>query len=174
MMARFVRTALVAVALGLAGCSSTGKHIRWYEGASLGSSEVAVLRIQRGLFQYSAFVEAIDGKSIRKLEHIASKEGATLDRNNTEEIELLPGIHSVEFGYYGGHAHSVSNAMLVVDFKAGRTYELHAARIDEGFMREFSKTLAGGYGYWTGWIIDAETKEVLAGKARTQPLRWYE
>jgi len=57
--------------------------------------------------------------------------------------------------------------------KAGGVYELHVAPVDEGLGRALAMGV-GAKGHWTAWIIDADTKEVLAGEPRTTPSRWYE
>lgn len=156
---------VAVIASGLTGCSTTGKRVRCYDGPVRPTNEVALLKVQRKVFQNSAIVQTVDDMDIRK--------GKSL--NTAKEIELIPGSHSVGFCYIGsGGGTSVSNATLTFTAEAGGVYELHVAPIDEGAGKAFSLALSGGHFYWTGWIIDANTKNVLAGKPREDPLRWYE
>jgi hypothetical protein len=75
--------------------------------------------------------------------------------------------------YFNGGTTSISNIPLAFTCNAGGIYELHVAPIDEGLGGVVS-VAAGGQGHWTAWIMDADTKEILAGKPRTTALRWYE
>jgi hypothetical protein len=113
---------------------------------------------------HSARIETIDGKPVEKGRVFAL---------NIKEAELLPGEHTLEVSYFNGGTESVRNTPLVFTCKAGNVYELHVAPIDEGFGGAVALA-AGGRGHWTAWIIDANTKEVLAGQPRTTALRWYE
>src|SRR5439155_8068004 len=77
-----------------------------------------------------------------------------------------PGAHTLEVSYFNGSIKSINNSRLSFTCNAGGVYELHVAPVDEGFGRALAVG-AGGKGHWTAWIIDADTKEVLAGKPRT-------
>src|SRR5438874_8510840 len=95
----------------LSGCRSTGKHLQWYAAPARGTNEVAVVAVQRSFVYASAFVETIDGKSVTG--------GHWYVRNNSREIELLPGTHTLGVAYREGTSHSISNALLTAAFKAG-------------------------------------------------------
>lgn len=157
---------LVCFSLLLTGCRTTGRHVQWYEGTPLASTETALLKVQRGVFKESAIVEAIDGTSVRR--------GKKSVMNTAKEFELMPGTHSVEFSYVdtdGGH--SISNAVLSFACQAGEVYELHVALVNEGFRAALSKAVGGNF-KWTAWIVDTKTEEVMAGNRRDEPLHWYE
>jgi hypothetical protein len=159
---RFTQAALVLLALGWAGC--TTPHMRLYEGPPRGRAEIAVLKVQWHLAEPSARIETIDGAPVEK--------GRAFARN-IREAELLPGVHTLEVSYFDGSIKSINNSRLCFTCKAGGVYELHVAPVDEGFGRALAVG-AGGKGHWTSWIIDADTKEVLAGKPRSTASRWYE
>jgi hypothetical protein len=101
----------IGAVIFLGGCSSTGKHVRWYSGPPRDAQEIALLTAQRSVFYASAMVETVDGESIRK--------GHGLRRNNTLEIEFLPGPHTLGVAYVEGRTHSISNAVLTATFKVG-------------------------------------------------------
>lgn len=138
--------------------------MRLYEGPPRGRAEVAVLKIQWKATGHSARIETIDGKPVEKGRAFAL---------NIKQAELLPGEHTLEVSYFNGGTTSINNIPLVFTCKAGGVYELRVAPIDEGFGGALA-VAAGGRGRWTAWIMDSDTKEVLAGRPRTTALRWYE
>jgi hypothetical protein len=138
--------------------------MRLYQGSPRRSAEVAVLKVQWKLLEPSARIETIDGTPVEKGRAFAK---------NIKEAELLPGTHTLEVSYFNGSIRSINNATLTFTCKAGGIYELHVAPVDEGVGRAFV-VAAGGRGHWTAWIIDADTKEVLAGQPRPDSLHWYE
>ncbi len=154
-LARFAQIALVFLTLGWAGC--TTPHARLYEGPPRRCAEIAVLKVQWKLLEPSARIETIDGAPVEKGRVFAK---------NIQEAELLPGMHTLEVSYFNGNIASINNSRLLFTCKAGGVYELHVAPLDEGFRGALAVG-AGGKGHWTAWIIDAETKEVLAGEPRT-------
>jgi hypothetical protein len=156
----------ICAVIFLSGCSSTGKHVRWYPPPPRDAREIALLKVQHSVFYASALVETIDGEALRK-EH-------WFTGNNTVEIELLPGSHTLGVAYVEGKTTSVSNAPLTATFEAGHTYDLRVAQLDAGAARTMVTAAFGGWGWWTAWITDVNTKEVVAGKPRLEPRRWYE
>jgi len=153
---------LFVLAIGFTGCTTS--HMRLYDGATRTSAEVAVLKVQWKALHHSARIETIDGKNVEK---------GRLMSLNIKEAELLPGSHTLAVSYFSGNVQSSGNISLTFTCKAGGVYELHVAPIDEGFGNSVA-VAAGGQGHWTAWIIDAETREILAGNPRTTKLRWYE
>jgi hypothetical protein len=158
------RALLICFVLGSAGCVTP--RFRGYEGSPRSNAEIAVVKVQFEFFKPSARIESIDGRLIQSKGHW----GPAV---NIKELELTPGTHTLEVSYFDGPIISISNASLTFNCKTGGVYELHVAPVDEGFARALAVG-AGGKGHWTAWIIDAETKEILAGKPRTEPARWYE
>jgi hypothetical protein len=156
----------ICTAVLSSGCSNTGKHVRWYAEPPRDPHEVALLTVHRSTFYASAVVDTIDGESLRK--------GRRLSRNNTLEIELLPGPHTLGVAYFEGSTYSISNAPLTATFQAGHSYDLRVAPIDMGLARTLAFAAFGGRGWWTAWITDLNTKEVVAGSPRLEPRRWYE
>src|SRR5687768_9171036 len=96
---------VAGIAVVLVGCVTTGKHVRWYEGAPLAPSEVAMLKVRRTMEARSlAFVEIIDGVPLGK--------GKRHIPNTTKEIELMPGTHTLEVAYGDTkRGRSLSNAV---------------------------------------------------------------
>ena len=157
---------LLIIPFMLAGCSTTGKLVRAYQGAPANTNEIALLKIQRNL-SFSATVVSVDGASLNKGDkHIV---------NNTREIELLPGKHELEVAYADSNqGRSISNAPISFVAEAGKTYELHVAPLERSFGKGLRDELIGGSYFWTLWIFDAETKKVIAGQPRETPIHWYE
>src|SRR5262249_13844206 len=146
-------------------CGSSPKYVRWYPGPPKGSKEVALLTVQQAFFHASSRVESIDGQPL-------TRQFYTLNR--TREIELLPGSHTLAVAYYEGSYHSISNLFLSGDFQASQTYNLRAEPIDAGLAHALLTAAFRGKGWWTAWITDTNTQEVVAGVPRLEPRRWYE
>jgi hypothetical protein len=155
----------ICVAMFLAGCGSSPKYVRWYPGAPRGTNEVALLMVQRSFAYASSAVESIDGERLTR--HFYSL-------NYTRAIELLPGSHTLGVAYYEGSTHSISNLFLSANFQAAHTYNLRAEPIDAGLAHTLLTAAFGGKGWWTAWITDTNTQEVVAGVPRLEPRRWYE
>jgi len=156
----FLRATLVCFSsLVLTGCATY--HVRWYDGPPRGTNEVALVKAQFEFMGEVAQIKSVDG----------TKRSETW--GYPHEIELLPGEHTIGVGYYAAGAESTSAIKLTFTCQAGHVYELHVARINEGFSNTVGAAL-GGSGHYTAWIIDSDTKEVLAGKPRTEPYHWYE
>ena len=158
----FTQLALILLALGCGGCTTANKRL--YEGPPRERAGVGVLKVQWKPMGHSARIETIDGKPVEKGRALAL---------NIKEAELLPGEHTLEVSYFNGSTKSINNIRLVFTCKAGSVYELRVAPIDEGFGGTLAVAV-GGAGHWTAWIVDADTKELLAGKPRPTALRWYE
>jgi hypothetical protein len=152
---------LLCFSLALTGCASY--HAQTYEGPPRGTNEVALLKAQ---FEFLG--EKAQIKSVDETQHVGNDW-----KGYPHEIELLPGEHTIEVGYHGGTAQSTSAIKLKFTCQAGHVYELHVAVVNEGFAHTVGLAL-GGSGHYTAWIIDSNTKEVLAGIPRTEPYHWYE
>jgi hypothetical protein len=159
---RFAPLALMLFVFGCAGCVTADKRL--YDGPPRERGGIALLKVQWSALGDSARIETIDGKPVEK---------GRLFALNIKEAELLPGEHTLEVSYFDGNIRSLSSMPLTFTCKAGALYELHVAPVDEGFKGSLY-VAAGGKGYWTAWIVDSDTHEVLAGNPRTTPLRWYE
>lgn len=156
---------LVTVLLLVAnGCNSTGPYLRCYPGPARETNEVAVLKVQREFANRTAHVKKIDEEEFLKQYSYV----------NAREFELLPGSHTIEFSYTDGRGYSASNAVLTLSCVAGHVYELHVDRLYESMGKTFKTLTFGGTFYWTAWIIDAQTKDVVAGEKREEPRHWWE
>ena len=155
------------LALGLTGCATTGSHVVMYDGPHRSTNEVALLKVQQSVLSISAHVESVDDAPIGK--------GRKHLNNNTKEIELLPGTHKLEFSYSDSNGfESITNRVLTFTCKSGGVYELHVSPFHQSFLKGLSTVAFGGRLPWTGWIIDAQSNEVIAGYRPEEPLRWYE
>lgn len=168
---RLVTIMLAGMALVFIGCSTTGKHVRWYEGAPRDHCDIATLKVRRTLrYSSMAFVESIDSKPLNK--------GNRRTANTTKEIELLPGKHTLEVSYGDANmGRSLSNVVISFNFQPGRVYELRVAPvapIHPSFGAGLKRILIGERYLWTAWIVDLQTNEVVAGRAREETLHWYE
>ena len=153
---------IVCFSLALTGCATT--YVRWYDGPPRNRDEIAVLKAQYEMWGESAFVKSIDGTPLGK---------GKLRNANPHEIEFSPGEHTVEASYFTGLVQGISPIKLTFNGHTGRVCELRVAKVDEGFSGTVRLALGGG-GHYTAWIIDSETQEVVAGKPRPEPYRWYE
>jgi hypothetical protein len=164
---RLIVLVAAGITLLLAGCASTPKHLRWYDGPPFETNNIALLKIYENPVHNLALVRVIDGVPIDK--------GKQFAINNTREIELLPGNHSLEIFYMdtnGGH--SISNAVLSFTCEPGHVYELHVAPIHREFGAVMNTMLIGGRYNWTTWIVDTGSRKIVAGQDREEPLHWYE
>jgi hypothetical protein len=155
-MVKALFSALCGLAIFSSGCA-TPNHARWYEGSPRRTNEVALLKLYEDPLHYDTFIEVIDETPIRKRFDCAF--------NNTEEVELLPGEHSLEVSYTdtkGGH--SISNGRLTLFCEAGHVYELFAASEKRSFPKVLSTMIFGGKYGWTMWIVDDKNKKVVAGQ----------
>jgi hypothetical protein len=151
-----------AIVVFSTGCAGTPKNLRWYDGPPLESKKVSVLKIDLDRW-HAAMVDEIDGASIRK------SKGPEF--NNTETIELLPGNHQLSVAYIDTHGHSLSPAILSFKAEEGHFYKLYAASEKTKSAQGLGAILFGGKYYWTAWIIDSESNEVVAGAQWEAPPR---
>jgi hypothetical protein len=157
---------LAIMSLLLVGCGTTGKYVRAYQGTPANTNEVALLKVQKG-FSFTAIVEDVDGTPLNQ--------GKWYVSNNTQELELLPGKHDLEVAYSDSNmGRSISNAPISFDAEAGKTYELHVAPLERSFGQGLRDQFTSAQFLWTLWILDTETKKVVAGQPRETPIHWYE
>ena len=158
--------AVTAIIFITTGCQTTGKHVRWYDGPPAETNKIALLKVQRNVWEVVLTVDKIDEQLLTKEKFMG---------NNTSEIELLPGQHNLEVSYRDDNGNrSTSDAKISFSAEAGKVYELRGAPGERSFNKAFTQTLFMQHWYWDLWIIDAETQKVVAGKPRTTPLHWYE
>lgn len=157
---------IMAVVIAVTGCSTTGKHLAWYDGPAKATNEVSLLKIQRSFpFGRSVLVWTIDGKSISKGRQF----------NNTREVELLPGTHTVGVVYVSGSTRPPTKSLPVTfTGQSGHTYALHMAPVEEGLGSNLKKATFGGAFFVTAWIIDESNGEVVAGERRSNSIKWHE
>lgn len=160
-------SSFTCLALGLTGCATTGAHVVMYDGPQRSTNEVALLKVQQSVLSISAHVESVDDAPISK--------GKKHLNSNTKEIEFLPGTHKLEFSYSDSNGgQSIINQVLTFTCKSGGVYELHVAPFHRSFGKVLTTSAFGGTGAWTGWILDAQSNDVIAGYRPEEPLRWYE
>jgi hypothetical protein len=165
---KWLWSSLVVIVLVLAsGCRSTGAHVRWYPGPPLSTNQVALLKVQRDIWTVILTVDKIDDQPLAT---------SLFMGNNTKEIELPPGHHDLEVSYRDSNNYK-STADTKIGFlsEPGMVYELRGAPRE----RSLGKTLTQAFTlqvnwYWTCWIVDTRTNEVVAGIPRETPLHWYE
>jgi hypothetical protein len=170
MRARLIRLMVVlstvsCMFFAVTGCKTTGRYVRWYDGPPAETNKVALLKVQRdGNIILS--VDKIDGQLLTKGEHIV---------NTASKIELLPGHHELLVSYRDSNGNrSTRDSIISFDAEMGKSYELRGAPRERGFWKDFWQTLTWQHWYWTLWIIDSESKNVVAGIPRETPLHWYE
>jgi hypothetical protein len=155
--------------LALTGCKSTGKHVRWYDGAAMSADKISLLKVPRefDLWKTSPIltVDKIDGRPLVTNSFVG---------NIASEIELLPGSHELFVSYWDGNYKSTADSQIKFFAEPGDIYELHGAQRERGFSKELFQSLTFQRWYWTCWIVDAKTGKVVAGTPRTTPFKWYE
>lgn len=156
---------ILAAVLLLAGCAApaTGKIVHWYEGPPRGTNEIARLEVIRSFRGETALIWKVDAKSIN---------AARADI--IQEIEFLPGPHTMAIGYAEAAGRSKTNMTLFFWCAASHVYELHVAPMPMSFGKVFAQVGAFDNYHWTAWIADRDTGEVIAGRRREEPAHWYE
>lgn len=152
------------VALFTAGCASTPRYFRSYDGPALESNKVAILKIHQYRWR-GAMVDVIDGVPIRKTKRP--------EFNNTETIELLPGRHQLEISYMDTNGYSTSPAILSFTSERNHVYELFAAPEKRTSGQVLGAMFFGGKYHWTVWISDCGNNEVVAGEKWEDPSRQF-
>jgi hypothetical protein len=145
------------------GCQTTGQHLNWYKGQQLASNQVGLLKLPRNLMcGYAVMARTLDGKQL----------GHLFVMNNTTEIELLPGSHTVGLWYFGNDLYSVSEYKITFDCQAGHVYgafmsPTKVSRHDVD-VTIFMGSLIAGRIPLTAWIVDGQTEKVVAGHRDTK------
>lgn len=158
--------AMMAMAFLSTGCQTTGRHVAWYDGPPMTTNQIALLKVQRDFWTVVLTVDKIDGRPLAK--------GVSM-RNNTAEIELLPGQHDLEVAYRDSDGYvSKTNAKISFDAEMGKSYELLGGPRERSFGKAIVQGLTFQDWYWTLWIVDAQSKKVIVGTPRATPWHWYE
>jgi hypothetical protein len=109
-----------------------------------------------------AVVYAENSVWVRNIVFVQRVDGAPVERRafRSQEIEVLPGLHTFEVSYVGGNSHSTSNVVVPLEAQAGRRYQIRAEPIREGFWKD----IIPREGSWVAWVEDAETHAVVSGQ----------
>jgi hypothetical protein len=158
--------AVIGILFVATGCKSTGRYVRWYVGPPLETNKIALLRVQKNVLTVVLTVDKIDGLSLTKSKFMG---------NIASTIELMPGQHELWVSYRDSDDNrSTTDAKLSFVAEPGKIYELRGAPLERSFGKAIGQELLFQHWYWTSWIINAETKKVVAGIPRKTPLHWYE
>ena len=161
----FFLFAMIGVLFVATGCK-TNSYVRWYDGPPVQTNQVALLNVQRDIWTVTLTVDKIDGQPLVTNKFVT---------NVTSKIELMPGEHDLWVSYRdSGDNRSTADAQITFFAEMGKAYDLRGAPLERSFGKEFTQTLFFQHWYWTLWIVDAETKKVIAGNPRKTPLHWYE
>ena len=155
--------ALLVISLLGSGCRTTGKHLNWYQGSQRATNEVALLKLPRNpMSGYSLIIDTIDGTNVSKIFTI----------NNTTQIELLPGKHTIGVFFMAGNWRSVTDIKISFDCEASHVYGVFVSptQISRHGMevKDFLGGIWGGKCLLTAWIVDGNTKKVVAGQRDTK------
>jgi len=158
---------LLLLAVIVAGCSTTDRRVRWYDGAPPGTNKVALLKLQRQASGINVMVDKIDEKPLDK--------GKSLAENNTREIELLPGRYNLlVYLSDSSGGHSATDIPIGFTAEAGKTYEMHAAPEERSFGEALSFVTIAENDICNLWIVEKDTGKVVAGKPRARPFHVFE
>lgn len=136
---------LVVLAAGLTSCRAgvQGVHRVRRPLAPAGTEQVAVVSADS-----SAVIERFNGLPV---EH---------QRSMLTEIELVPGLHTLQVDYREAGAFSHGPTVVSLDAKPGHRYRVHAQRIYEPIWKG-----GGTYRFhWTAWVENVATGEVVSGR----------
>ena len=135
--ARSRNVVLLALAICMGSESSASSYAyKLYPGPRRELSEIATVHI------YHASVFSFDGR--------------IADRNDWDEVQMLPGVHTIgwiRFGSYTSHAKGFApdGDDAIVDLLAGHVYSFRAA-------------MDYGHQFWSFfWMVDDTDKLVIAG-----------
>lgn len=144
----------------LAGCSTTGKHLRWYSGPPRAAKEVATVKFPHNYYQgdRTILLKSVDNKYISKV----------FVYNNTIEAELLPGMHDLDVDYLSSESHLVSKCVLRLNAESGHVYDVYMAPIPKGKEFWAKEFFIGGRFLMGAWIVDETTDKIVAGKRATK------
>jgi len=155
--------ALLGMFLLGTGCQTTSRHLDWYQGPQRATNEVGLLKLPcNPLYGYSLFAQTIDGTNIVK--------GMAI--NNANQIELLPGNHTVGLLFFAGYWQSDSEYRISFDCEAGHVYGafMSPTQISRHDMdvKDFLGGIRGDKCLLTAWIVDGQTGRVVAGHRDTK------
>ena len=160
---------LVGVNFVLVGCKTTGQHINFYQGQPRSTNEVALVKFQHdspfALAGATAVVWNVDGTNLHKI----------FVSNNTHEIAFLPGTHTILLKYLGKNSVPFS-ASCQISFRceSNHIYHVYLEPIPIGMATSLKKAIFGGKFQVTAWVVDEQTKEVIVGRRRDEPMHWYD
>ena len=166
---------MLLATLTLTGCRTTGKHINWYQGQPRATNEVSLVKFQRDpLSHRTVLIWKVDGTDIRKRPDLIDSH-KIVGMNNTTQLELLPGMHTLELAYVRDNERSVQNIPIKITFEAGHIYDVFMARIsnDKDYPEKFHFfSLKYGFGkesfYLAVLVVDEQTGEVVAGERHSK------
>lgn len=163
-----VALAVSCLTVSLTGCHTTGENLNWYSGPSRATNEIGVVKFlhdDRDLRYVT--LETVDGRAIR-----TGVEGDRLRLgvlNNTTQINLLPGTHTLGLWYTFREWVSLSEFPVTFTCQGGHVYDAYMAAVPSipvtSKLREF---LVGQRQYLAAWIMDEATGEVVAGRRFTK------
>jgi hypothetical protein len=168
----FILTVMILLAaLLLTGCRTTGEHINWYQGQPRPTNEVSLVKFQRDpLTHRTVLIWKVDGTDISKRPDLVDSH-ETVGINNTTQMELLPGMHTLELAYARDNEQSIQNIPINLNCQAGHVYDAFVTRIynDKDHPDRFHLfSLKYGFDsetfYLAAWIVDEQTDEVVAGE----------
>ena len=135
----------------LAGCGA-GRFGMPEAGA--GKAEgMAVVTAKHSVWETAVFIEKVDDVPV-----------PTRALRTQQEVEVLPGPHTLEVRYVEGDSYSTANAVVSFEARAGGRYRLRAAPARKGFWTARGKGAGGGTDGWVTWLEDEETGAVVGGR----------
>lgn len=148
------------IALLCAGCSVT-KVARLYPGPEQTEEKIAIVRGEDD-FNGAVFIEKVDGVALNEGEFRYFSPAFGPPR--VIEVHVLPGPHVIEVSWLRGWGRSISNATVAIDVEAGRRYEVWADNIPpDSRLKRVGLAVFGGRSSWTAWVVDAASKQIVAG-----------
>jgi hypothetical protein len=139
------------VLLGLlAGCGAGRFGMPEAGGAK---AEMAVVTAKHSVWETAVFIEKVDDVPV-----------PTRALRTQQEVEVLPGAHTIEVRYVEGDSYSTENAVVAFEAQAGRRYRLRAEPARKGFWSARGKGAAAGTDGWVPWLEDEETGAVVGGR----------
>jgi hypothetical protein len=119
---------------------------------------MAVVTAKHSVWETAVFIEKVDDVPV-----------PTRALRTQQEVEVLPGAHTIEVRYVEGDSYSTENAVVAFEAQAGHRYRLRAEPGRKGFWTTRGKGATGGTDGWVTWLEDEETGAVVGGRKPHDP-----
>ncbi len=163
---------MLGFTVSLTGCHSTGENLNWYSGPPRGTNEVAIVKFPHDLemsHTRTVNVVGIDGRDVRQGPGV-KKSSVFGILNNAEQIQLLPGSHTLELEYDYQDSAGIwqADCLVVLPCVGGHVYDAYVAPMPAGEISRQGLENSPRKFYASAWVVDELTDEIMSGKRYTK------